>query len=87
MANTFPHARPPHPDTEHSLPSRLAHKPLDRAPFALKDKERDREYLPDASHTQSRSSASQSEEESSFSRSSYDPLENMEEYLRMRDKL
>lgn len=90
MANTFPRSRQTQPDNDHSLPCRLVHKQLDRTPFALKgfSKDNDRDYLPDQSQTQSHSSASESfEQESSFSHSSYDPLENMEEYLRMRDKL
>lgn len=88
MASTFPHSRTPAPQQELSLPPTLTHRPLDRAPLLLKSSYKDRDYQPDASQTQSLSSASESlEQESSFSRSSYDPLENMEEYLRMRDKL
>lgn len=88
MTNTFPHSRTPTAHEELSLPATLKHKQLDPTPFQIKYNNKDKEYLPDASLTQSLSSASESfEQESSFSRSSYDPLENMEEYLRMRDKL
>lgn len=90
MANTFPHSRQTQPGNENSLPCRLVHKELDRMPFALKglSKNKDHDYLPDESNTQSHSSVSGSYGwESSSSRSSYDPLENMEEYLKIRDKL
>ena len=89
MANTFPHARPHPPALEElSLPATLRHRQLDRARLRPRATRGDRDYRPEASQTQSLSSDSGSfAEESSFSRSSYDPLENIEEYLRMRDQL
>lgn len=60
MAHTFPHSRTPTVHEELSLPATLTHKQLDRTPFAIRGSSKDRDYLPDASRTQSLSSASES---------------------------
>jgi hypothetical protein len=89
MANTYPFTRTI--DREHeenSLPFPLIHKKLDRTPLTLPRFTKDHNYIPDETQTASESSLTSSESDcSSFSRSSYDPLENLEEYLKMRDQL
>jgi hypothetical protein len=90
MANTYPFAKAAHREyDENSLPFPLTHKLLDRTPLNLpRFTTNDRNYVPDEALTASESSLASSDgENSSFSRSSYDPLENLEEYLKMRDQL
>lgn len=76
---------------EYSLPYPLTHKPLNRSqlpPLPVnRQNQHEQDYVPEEALTASESSLEQSNSFSTFSRSSYDPLENMEEYLRMRDQL
>lgn len=91
MNNTYPFARNVHKEhEENSLPFPLIHKGLDRTPLTLPRLTtiKDHNYIPGETQTASDSSLASSETDySSFSRSSYDPLENLEEYLKMRDQL
>jgi hypothetical protein len=91
MTNTYPFSRVIQSEHEdYSLPFPLIHKQLDRTPLNLPrlTSKNDGNYIPDDALTVSESSFSSSDvNTSAFSRSSYDPLENLEEYLKMRDKL
>lgn len=89
MTNTYPFGRTVHREyEENSLPFPLTHKVLDRTPLNIPSIAiNDHNYVPDEALTVSESSLASSDGNSSFSRSSYDPLENLEEYLKMRDKL
>ena len=89
MTNTYPFARTIHREhEENSLPFPLIHKALNRTPLALSNlATKDRNYAPEETQTASESSFASESDYSSFSRSSYDPLENLEEYLKMRDRL
>jgi hypothetical protein len=91
MANTYPFGKPIAREyEENSLPFPLPIKALDRTPLNLPrfHSNNDQNYVPDEALTASESSFGSSDAtSSSFSRNSYDPLENLEEYLKMRDQL
>ena len=91
MTNTYPFSRAIQIEQEeYSLPFPLVHKQLDRTPLNIPrlTSNNDRNYVPEEALTASESSFNSSDANTSvFSRSSYDPLENLEEYLKMRDKL
>ena len=72
---------------DYSLPYPLVHKELNQAPFSINFKklENTAAFIPPDDN--SNSDITFSSAESSFSRSSYDPLENLSEYLKMRDQL
>ena len=75
------------PQSEYSLPYPLHHKSLDKTPLpemATKPKETDYQPADEGSTT---SEVTFTSTESSFSRDSYDPLSDLNGYLKMRDQL
>jgi hypothetical protein len=90
MANTYSWTREAKEESNsYSQPYPLVHKTLDTSPLNLPKfpSAKDRDYVPGDNLTATQSSIDESSYQTSFSRSSYDPLENLEDYLKMRDQL
>ena len=86
MSNSMPSfaSSSPSDQEDYSLPYPLVHKPLDMSPLEIKSKKlQDNNYEPSEDYTQSSWTTSQT----SSAQSSYDPLANLEEYLKVRDQL
>ena len=77
------------PTPDYSLPYPLIQKQLDTSPLPWNfKKNNDDNYIPPALNLEDSDFTSNSSSyQTSFSRSSYDPLEDLSGYLKMRDKL